>query len=370
MPRSCDACQTSTALVFCRADAAYLCMACDLKVHGANKLASRHERLWMCEVCEQAPAVVSCKADAASLCSSCDADIHSANPLANRHERVPVLPFYEAPGLIKLSNVNAVSPHSSDAGGCGSATCDGDEDEDERSAAEAESWLLPSDGNIKHGSIVESFDEVVTVPSLFPDDTCNSGTSSLVCSTNGKLPKVKAEGDSSLEFFPDVDPLFDIQFVHTMGADSLVPVHNPHVHAAMAPPSSGSQMFEGEVATRSGFAIGSASLSQSLSSSSMEFGVVPDSTFSDISTPAGSGALPRVQSFSQLEPMAREARVLRYKEKKKNRKFEKTIRYASRKAYAETRPRIKGRFAKRTEVEVEPMFSVVPDSGFGVVPSF
>jgi hypothetical protein len=40
---------------------------------------------------------------------------------------------------------------------------------------------------------------------------------------------------------------------------------------------------------------------------------------------------------------------MRYREKRKSRRFEKTIRYASRKAYAETRPRIKGRFAKRTK---------------------
>uniref|UniRef100_A0A0E0ASV3 CCT domain-containing protein n=1 Tax=Oryza glumipatula TaxID=40148 RepID=A0A0E0ASV3_9ORYZ len=43
----------------------------------------------------------------------------------------------------------------------------------------------------------------------------------------------------------------------------------------------------------------------------------------------------------------REERVRRYREKRKNRKFQKTIRYASRKAYAEARPRIKGRFVKR-----------------------
>jgi hypothetical protein len=46
--------------------------------------------------------------------------------------------------------------------------------------------------------------------------------------------------------------------------------------------------------------------------------------------------------------LEREARLMRYREKRKSRRFEKTIRYASRKAYAETRPRIKGRFAKRT----------------------
>lgn len=63
----------------------------------------------------------------------------------------------------------------------------------------------------------------------------------------------------------------------------------------------------------------------------------------------------------QISGADREARVLRYREKRKNRKFEKTIRYASRKAYAETRPRIKGRFAKRSEAD--------RFGGYGVVPS-
>ena len=79
--------------------------------------------------------------------------------------------------------------------------------------------------------------------------------------------------------------------------------------------------------------------------------------------------------------MDREARVMRYREKRKNRRFEKTIRYASRKAYAETRPRIKGRFAKRTEVEseIDQIYSSAAAAtaafmeavqGYGVVPSF
>lgn len=75
-----------------------------------------------------------------------------------------------------------------------------------------------------------------------------------------------------------------------------------------------------------------------------------------------------------LSPRDREARVLRYREKKKMRKFEKTIRYASRKAYAEKRPRIKGRFAKRNEVDAEAneAFSTIItfDTGYGIVPSF
>ncbi|KAJ0632205.1 putative transcription factor C2C2-CO-like family [Helianthus annuus] len=43
----------------------------------------------------------------------------------------------------------------------------------------------------------------------------------------------------------------------------------------------------------------------------------------------------------------REASVQRYKEKRRNRLFSKTIRYEVRKLNAEKRPRIKGRFVKR-----------------------
>lgn len=114
----------------------------------------------------------------------------------------------------------------------------------------------------------------------------------------------------------------------------------------------------------------------------MDVGVVPESTMIDISIPLSRPtkgtvdmfSTPPIQTPTQLSPMDREARVLRYKEKKKNRKFVKTIRYASRKAYAETRPRIKGRFAKRTdkEVEVDQMFSstLMAETGYGIVPSF
>jgi hypothetical protein len=79
---------------------------------------------------------------------------------------------------------------------------------------------------------------------------------------------------------------------------------------------------------------------------------------------------PMVPPGGPCETMAREARVMRYKEKRKNRKFEKTIRYASRKAYAESRPRVKGRFAKRMDSDAESMFPTVPDVSFGVVPTY
>lgn len=112
-----------------------------------------------------------------------------------------------------------------------------------------------------------------------------------------------------------------------------------------------------------------------VSSSSLDVGVVPDhSALADVSNsigsqnPAAEAVAVAVAVATPISGMDREARVLRYREKRKNRKFEKTIRYASRKAYAETRPRIKGRFAKRTEIDVESL--IAADASYGVVPSY
>ncbi|KAJ6759300.1 ZINC FINGER PROTEIN CONSTANS-LIKE 5 [Salix koriyanagi] len=330
--KRCDSCKTVAAAAFCRADSAFLCLNCDTKIHHGQvnrKIMSRHERVWMCEVCEQAPAAVTCKADAAALCVTCDADIHSANPLARRHER----------------------------------------NED----GEGVSWLLQS------------------------NHTANDLNSKLQIEN----PVVKT-GDV---FFSEMDPFLDFEYQNSMdasyeqihggagagaGADSVVPVQTK---PAPLPVINHESCFDIDFCRSklTSFCYSSQSLSHSVSSSSLDVGVVPDgNSMSDISHPFGrsmntttdpsmpiSGCTAN-QAATQLAGIDREARVLRYREKRKNRKFEKTIRYASRKAYAETRPRIKGRFAKRAEMEsdMDTLYtspSSVPfmaDTQYGVVPSF
>jgi hypothetical protein len=57
-----------------------------------------------------------------------------------------------------------------------------------------------------------------------------------------------------------------------------------------------------------------------------------------------------IPSHASDEPeLTREERVARYLAKRARRSFQKTIRYQSRKAYAEIRPRIKGRFVSHEE---------------------
>ncbi|KAL9339420.1 hypothetical protein Peur_068435 [Populus x canadensis] len=361
--KRCDSCKTAAAAAFCRADSAFLCLNCDTKIHHSqvnSKIMSRHERVWMCEVCEQAPAAVTCKADAAALCVTCDADIHSANPLARRHERVPIEPFYNsAESIIKTSTAfNILIPGENGVSGY-----------DQNDDVEGVSWLLQS------------------------NHTTHDHNSKLQIEN----PVVKT-GDM---FFSEIDPFLELEYQNSIdasyeqvhggaGADSVVPVQTK---PAPLPVINHESCFDIDFCRSklTSFSYSYQSLSHSVSSSSLDVGVVPDgNSMSDISYPFSrsmntttdpsmplSGCTAN-QAATQLAGTDREARVLRYRERRKNRKFEKTIRYASRKAYAETRPRIKGRFAKRTEMEsdMDNLFnspSSVPfmaDTQYGVVPSF
>ena len=312
--RVCDSCKSTPALVYCHGDAAYLCGTCDARVHEANKLALRHERVWMCEVCEQAPAVVTCKADAAALCVTCDADIHAANPLARRHVRVPVVPFLHTPTSAPAS---------------GTLFKVADEDAEEEKEEDSATWLIP-DPNGKHSANLKGV----------------------------------ISGDY---FFSEVDPYLDLEYASSMDArfhqtDSVVPVHAK---------STGAANDVGVGFKPSYIAFPTQSLSHSMSSS--EVGVVPDANaVADVTKPYGGGKGEEKTAPAISTPAVagdREARVMRYREKRKNRRFEKTIRYASRKAYAEARPRIKGRFAKRTEIEPE-ADQIYFSPGYGVVPTF
>ncbi|GMJ11127.1 B-box domain protein 5, CONSTANS-like 4 [Hibiscus trionum] len=331
----CDSCKSATATLFCRPDSAFLCSNCDSKIHAANKLASRHARVLVCEVCEQAPAHVTCKADAAALCVTCDRDIHSANPLSRRHERVPLAPFY---GSVKPdTEFNFLDDrYFSDD--------DGDAENSIREEAEAASWLLPN-------------------PKALESPDMNTGQ----------------------YVFSEMDPYLDLDFGHvnpkmetldhdqeqnSSATDGVVPVQNK---TALVNDYCFDLDFTTPKAFPYGYNYNPHCLSHSVSSSSLDVGVVPDgSAMTDLSVPCGKGSTESTHQtvVVQLSSAEREARVLRYREKRKNRKFEKTIRYASRKAYAEVRPRIKGRFAKRSHIEAEADGGAGNVYGFGVVPSF
>ncbi|KAI3814716.1 hypothetical protein L1987_14360 [Smallanthus sonchifolius] len=331
----CDSCKTAVALLFCRKDTVFLCLACDVKMHGHT----RHERVWMCEVCEQAPASVTCKADAAALCVTCDRDIHSANPLSRRHDRIPVVPFYDcAEILVKSSACTFLEPSFGT----------GNDDLHSSITNDEINWGIPAD--------------TINIDVKYPCDTSPEDMKS--------IDVLFPESDHLLDFdFPvPTDARLHSHF-HISVNDSVVPFQTapPAKHfppAQIVEQRSSENRYEIDF-TRSNISSYnknsyiSQSINHSVSSSSIDAGVVPEGkSVSEISHPFVlqvndrgelNGITTGTQQPTQLSGVDREARVMRYREKRKNRKFEKTIRYASRKAYAETRPRIKGRFAKRTE---------------------
>ncbi|KAJ9173116.1 hypothetical protein P3X46_016282 [Hevea brasiliensis] len=361
--RVCDTCRAAACTVYCRADSAYLCAGCDASVHAANRVASRHERVWVCEACDRAPAAFRCKADAASLCTACDADIHSANPLARRHQRVPILPIsgcLYGPQVAPAAGETTEDMLTTQEGEEGV----GDEEEDE-----AASWLLLNPMKNSNGQNNNGF--------LFGGGEVDEYLDLVEYNSNSCGDQNKYSDQNNLQHYSvphqkscyGGDSVVPVQCAEAVGKDQLHQrYHNFHLGLE----------FDSSKAAYSH----NGSISQTVSISSMDVGVVPDSTMSETSIlhsrpPKGTIDLfssPPMQMPSQYSPRAREARVLRYREKKKTRKFEKTIRYASRKAYAETRPRIKGRFAKRTDVEVEvdQLFSttLMAEAGYGIVPSY
>ncbi|KAL1535329.1 B-box zinc finger protein 24-like [Salvia divinorum] len=96
MKIQCDACEKAAATVICCADEAALCAKCDVEVHAANKLATKHQRLLLhclsnklprCNICQDKPAFIFCVEDRALFCKDCDEPIHSANSRAANHQR-------------------------------------------------------------------------------------------------------------------------------------------------------------------------------------------------------------------------------------------------------------------------------------------
>ncbi|XP_031493171.1 zinc finger protein CONSTANS-LIKE 2-like [Nymphaea colorata] len=335
-------------------------------------------REWLCEVCESAPATVTCKADSAVLCATCDADIHSANPLARRHLRVPIHQYNPAASDKFFRDNQRHHYHQSDKitaihGGIKQDVDEDDDYDDADDEQEANSWLLLQPG----GKAIGGEDDGLLLGGGGRggggggevDEYLDLVDYAEACNENQSYPHVQSQYHQKQQ--PE-------EKKEAEGNDGVVPV--PCLELIKDQQLNNQQYLDFDLENpKGGYGGYPGSLSHSVSMSSLEAGVVPDAAMSENSgfyfTPSKgsmelSSGLTTMQ-VPQYMAMDREARVLRYREKRKNRKFEKTIRYASRKAYAETRPRIKGRFAKRTDVEIDQMYStsIMVETGYGIVPT-
>lgn len=104
MKIQCDVCERAEAALLCCADEAALCWSCDEKVHAANKLAGKHQRVPLltpaagaaagatdqmptCDICQEKAGYFFCLEDRALLCRNCDVGIHAASPYGTSHQR-------------------------------------------------------------------------------------------------------------------------------------------------------------------------------------------------------------------------------------------------------------------------------------------
>ncbi|KAG0483387.1 hypothetical protein HPP92_011471 [Vanilla planifolia] len=114
----CDYCSHAMALLYCRADTARLCVACDRMVHEANALARKHSRFQICDNCGASAASFRCAVDSLLLCQDCDIDVHSsaaeAAEATGGHARASIEGFSGCPSAVELAETFGVELESKD----------------------------------------------------------------------------------------------------------------------------------------------------------------------------------------------------------------------------------------------------------------
>lgn len=101
----CDFCGEQRSMVYCRSDAACLCLSCDRNVHSANALSKRHSRTLLCERCNSQPALVRCAEEKASLCQNCDWVGHGSSASSSTHKRQTINCYSGCPSAEEFSSL-------------------------------------------------------------------------------------------------------------------------------------------------------------------------------------------------------------------------------------------------------------------------
>lgn len=104
-PRLCDFCGESKALLYCRADSAKLCLACDREVHSTNQLFTKHTRWLLCDACDSTPATIFCRTESSVFCQNCDWESHNNQSLQSVHDRRPLESFTGCPSVNELLGI-------------------------------------------------------------------------------------------------------------------------------------------------------------------------------------------------------------------------------------------------------------------------
>lgn len=298
-----------------------------------------------CAVCVAAVATHHCANDDAFLCEACNRSIHSANVLSSRHRVITVQEYLQmnvepSHSQHSASNTTPLQPVSVAPS----------------SAVQSESHqVVPTMDPL---SAVDAFKAFGSDFDLWGD--LDNGWLDKFTAANGSGESWKFMESEAPGLVPQLDPTL-----------LNAPMSAPTVPTSFPPPS--------HMECLSGFGVKMMSDDEDLDFAILVPVMQPrelkafsaEEDDEDQQPPKATSAMrsnkasvarhnsaPAFQMPAAIVKVSKEQaainraeRVALYRMKRKSRKFEKTIRYASRKAYAEVRPRIKGRFATPAEME-------------------
>lgn len=371
MGYTCDFCGQQRSTVYCRSDAASLCLSCDRNVHSANALSRRHSRTLLCERCNSQPAFVRCVEEKLSLCQNCDWSGHNTSAEASTHRKQVVNCYSGCPSSAELSTIWSFFPSvpGEDESNCekGMSSMNINESKDEQN----ECAIIKMDDDVENVGKSDLWVGSSSMPQINSKAQIGNSSSSKMYCPGAKAPGICEDSGFYEDFDIDevdlnienYEELFGVAFndpQQLFGADGIGSMF-------------GAKEMSGSDLNCQGNAVQPTCSNAASADSGMSAKTEPDFCFSrqahsslsfsglTAESSAGdfqeSGVSPVILMGepppwhspcpeSSFPSTSRSSAVLRYKEKKKTRKFDKKVRYASRKARADVRRRVKGRFVK------------------------
>nr|AGI62028.1 CONSTANS-like 4 [Erycina pusilla] len=116
--KPCEYCADAIAVIYCGADTANLCVSCDKHVHEANALSKKHLRFQICDKCGNQAASSRCAIHGLSLCSDCNSEVHSSGN-GDGHRCVSIEGFSNCPCAVDLARLCGFEVDLRDFGECG-----------------------------------------------------------------------------------------------------------------------------------------------------------------------------------------------------------------------------------------------------------
>ncbi|XP_052112347.1 putative zinc finger protein CONSTANS-LIKE 11 [Arachis duranensis] len=370
----CEFCGVVRAVVYCKSDSARLCLNCDASVHSSNPLSSRHARSLLCDLCYCHAAVVCCVDHNMCVCEACEWKQNEC--LLRGHGRL-LLKFYTGcPSFEDLSRLWSFvfDANSSCGGGLQpiSTLCVEKPDNDDglfdlvsdklneiQPCFKFEPWTDLSPMIPSNQDTMQFYKDQALFPPLESNQPKLQGCSNFnylgIDEGNGLCEGLTVDGVIQLNFenadeldcvlmdnnisvteskCPSADSIEVISLASssvqqdfvTFQSPSMMPTFHSNVNCALVSPIYNRDM-------KLGFP-----QDQVHSSISMELSnIAGDSSATDLAC----------ELSNEIQCPERRAKAkMRYNEKKKTQMFGKQIRYASKKARAEARKRVKGRFVK------------------------